>query len=403
MNTAQRTICSITNEVPLFNNSRDTDKGRQISKEKQHQICLNLVFMLGISQGIKEEEISKILSLNLKAIDSFENIVGTILDKMVKYKSNENEKFQPPNKENQLYSSKSVGESSVLPLVMYESDYDVKISDEKTIIDSDVESMDISDGENTLISQDTEVEEEEYIFEEDIVELDESFLIEKESKGDLLVNTEYSCKEKRKLRIYNSTEAENAERLIITNDDDPPRFKLFCGYLKTKEFKNHAISLRLPPLPEIHDINIRRIAKGRNKYKVQWDRYKFLGDRVCKLYIPKIVLKYFKTIFNHSLENVVDFLNSNKLFAAYCMCLNLHEDNHIPQDAHYITYADAFKAYFGGLYLDQGEDYLTEYLTELLMPLLCNLANYQPKIKPHIFCESLGKIAGEYFEMEWLI
>jgi len=309
-----------------------------------------------------------------------------------------------------------VGESTVLPLVMYESDDEldnVKMSDGKNIVNSDIESMDISDGENVLISKDTAVEEEKYIEpeftdsdNEDIIELDESFLIKKESKENTLVNTEYSCKEKMlwNCNTIGATKPENAERLIITKDGDPPRFKLFCGYLKTKEFKNHAMSLRLSPIPEIRDVNIRRIARGRNKYKVQLDRYEYLGDRVLKLFISKIVLKYFIPIFNHSLGNVVNFLNSNKLFAAYCMCLNLHEDNHIPQDTHYKTYADAFKAYFGGLYLSQGEDCVTEYLTELLMPLLYNLANYQLKIESHLLCDKLlGKIAGEYFDMEWLI
>jgi len=44
--------------------------------------------MLGLSQGIGEEEISKILSSNLKTFDSFENTIGVILNKIIKYTSN---------------------------------------------------------------------------------------------------------------------------------------------------------------------------------------------------------------------------------------------------------------------------------------------------------------------------
>ncbi|EXX51698.1 Gaa1p [Rhizophagus irregularis DAOM 197198w] len=404
MNTVKRST-----ELPLISldnigiNSTDQDEGRQISKEKQHQICLNFIFMLGMSQGINEEEISKILSSNLKVLDSFENIIGTILNKMVKYKSNENKKFQSSNKVDRLnQSSKNVEESTILPLVMYESDYDsetVKISDEKNIVNSDIENMDTSDEEEEYIESDTDIE--------DIIELDENFLIEKETKENTLINTEHNNNEKRTSQNCNTveiTKPKNIDRLIITKDDNPPRFKLFCKYIKTPEFKNHAMSLRLPPLPEIRDVIIRGIAKGRNEYPMQWNRYEFLGNRVLKLFISKIVLEHFKLIFNQSLENVINFLNSNKLFAAYCMCLNLHEDNHISQDACCKTYSNAFKAYFGGLYLSQGESGVTEYLTKLLMPLLYNLANYQSKIKPRILCDKLlGKITGEYFDMEWLI
>lgn len=230
MNTVKRST-----ELPLFSldnieiNSTDQDEGRQISKEKQHQICLNFIFMLGMSQGINEEEISKILSSNLKVLDSFENIIGTILNKMVKYKSIENKKFQSSNKVDRLnQSSKNVEKSTILPLVMYESDYDsetVKIPDEKNIFNTDIDNMDTSDEE-----------EEEYIESEfvdtdseDIIELDENFLIEKETKE--FINTEYNNNEKRTLQNCNAveiTKPENTDRLIITNDDNPPRFKLFC-------------------------------------------------------------------------------------------------------------------------------------------------------------------------------
>lgn len=231
MNTVKRST-----ELPLISldnigiNSTDQDEGRQISKEKQHQICLNFIFMLGMSQGINEEEISKILSSNLKVLDSFENIIGTILNKMVKYKSNENKKFQSSNKVDRLnQSSKNVEESTILPLVMYESDYDsetVKISDEKNIVNSDIENMDTSDEEEEYIESDTDIE--------DIIELDENFLIEKETKENTLINTEHNNNEKRTLQNCNTveiTKPENTDRLIITKDDNPPRFKLFCKFL----------------------------------------------------------------------------------------------------------------------------------------------------------------------------
>ncbi len=84
--------CPITNtELPwidsISNDISNQGTGLQISKEL-HQICLILIFMLGLSQGIGEEEISKILSSNLKTFDSFENTIGVILNKIIKYTSN---------------------------------------------------------------------------------------------------------------------------------------------------------------------------------------------------------------------------------------------------------------------------------------------------------------------------
>ncbi|CAG8657202.1 2254_t:CDS:2 [Funneliformis caledonium] len=428
MFTAQATTCPITNtEVPLFNFdnlrfesiSNDTfDTGRQLCKEKQHQICLNLISMLGLSQGISEENISTILSSNLNTFDSFENAIGVILNKIIKYTSlnvqqnkiNEKKSISP-NKADQLNQSPSAGEDLV-PLAYVSDDeiYDVEMSDE--------DSSEIHGGINNT-SQDNVIDHE--FGQEDIVELDESFLIEKESRNHDPINAGCSREEKRALWICNAagiTQPEylddsNAESLIITNVslssesselDSLPRFKIYCGYLQTAEFKNHVRSLGFPSLPEIRDINIRNIAKGSENYRGHGRRYEYLGNHVLKLSTLKIVLHYFMKPLNHSLEIIIDFLNSRILFVAYCICLNLHEDNNIPQDAHYKTYADAYKTYFGGLYLDQGEEVITEYLTELMTPFLCNLTDYQHNIESQpLDTQMMRQLAAKYFNMEWLI
>ncbi|CAI2169601.1 855_t:CDS:2 [Funneliformis geosporum] len=438
MFTTQTTTCPITNtEVPLFNfdnlrieslSNDNFDTGRQLCKEKQHQICLNLISMLGLSQGISEEKISNILSTNLKTFDSFENAIGVVLNKIIKYTSSNvqqvnkikedviasnKKKSLSPNKADQLNQSPSAG--GVVPLA-HESDnefYDMEIPDG----DFNVISKEVHDGKNNSTSQDNVIDSK--FDKEDNVELDESFLIEKKHDP---VNAGCNREEERSFWICNAAgitkpeylDGSNAESLLITNVnlnsqsdgiDSLPRFKIFSGHLQAAEFKNHVRSLGLPSLPEIRDINIRKIAKGREKYRGHWKRYEYLGNYVLKLSTLRIVLEYFMKPLNHSLESIIDFLNSRILFVAYCICLNLHEDNNIPQDAHYKIYADAYIAFFGGLYLDQGEEVVTEYLTELMTPLLCNLTDYQHndiESQP-LNIQTMRQLAARYFNLEWLI
>ncbi|CAG8713194.1 5118_t:CDS:2, partial [Acaulospora morrowiae] len=147
------------------------------------------------------------------------------------------------------------------------------------------------------------------------------------------------------------------------------------SYILSERFQAFRERMHLPdPLPITHPVIHEIACCGYKKNKHDWKRYEWIGDRFLLVAISWHGVTRYPDC--RLLNHVINFMVSNRVFIPFCLILGLHESNGILKGCNQKEYANAFEAYFCGLYLEYGEKKAREYASKLLGGLFHNIVMF---------------------------